>query len=290
MDILDKKRIAANFSRAAKHYELHAVLQKAVTEQLLERLDLVQFNPKWILDAGSGSGLSARLLAKKYKNARIAQLDLANAMLLYSRRQSSSWFSRQCYVCADVESMPLATGKIDLVFSSLMLQWCNDLDRALVETKRILRPGGVFMFATLGPDTLKELRECWAVVDDIRHVNTFIDMHDIGDALIRAGMEGVVMDVERTAMQYQDCRQLMKEIKMLGANNANTSRPRGLTGRDKLHRVIEAYEGHRDQGRLPVTYEIIYGRALSPAGGKSRPAREEVKIPLSALQRPAKSR
>ncbi|MGH8120895.1 MAG: methyltransferase domain-containing protein, partial [Gammaproteobacteria bacterium] len=175
MNSLDKNTVAAHFSIAARNYEQHAVLQKLVTERLLSRLDLVKIRPKWVVDAGSGSGFSARALRKKYRTARILQIDLAPAMLVCSRRKSWPWFSRQYYACTDAESLPVTTGRIDLVFSSLMLQWCNDTDRTFAETKRILKPNGLYIFATLGPETLRELRECWASIDDGEHVHSFPD-------------------------------------------------------------------------------------------------------------------
>lgn len=270
MPELDKHRIAFNFGRAAKHYEKHAVLQKTVGERLLERLELVRISPELIVDVGAGTGTTARALAGKYKSAKIIQVDLSANMLQTSRSKSRKLFSRQRYICADAEYLPLDSDKIDLVFSSLTYQWCNNLDVAFAETRRILLPHGLFLFATLGPDTLKELRASWLEVDDTSHVNTFYDMHDIGDALIRAGLTGVVMDTENITMTYTDCYALMRDLKNVGALNANTARQKNLTGKNKIRAVASAYEKFRQDDQLPATYEIVYGHAWVPASKREQ--------------------
>jgi malonyl-CoA O-methyltransferase len=286
MNNLDKHRVAKNFSDAAAGYEQHAVLQKLVAERLLSRLDLIKLAPKWIIDAGSGAGFSARALKKKYRAARVMQIDLSHAMLFYSRKKSSRWFPGQYFVCADTEQLPVPTTKIDLVFSSLMLQWCSDLDRAVTEAVRVLRPMGLYLFATLGPGTLRELRASWAGVDDGRHVHTFIDMHDVGDALVRAGMEGVVMESEKITLTYKDCTGLMRDLKTLGANNAVVSRHKGLTGRHKMQRMAQNYEKYRIDGSLPATYEVIYGHAWAPAQrAQSTRSGQTVFVPVASLKR-----
>jgi len=283
---LDRNRVAKNFSIAAAGYEQHAVLQKLVAERLLSRLDLIKLDPEWIIDAGSGTGHSARALKKKYRAARVLQIDLALAMLSCSRKKTSRWFSGQYYTCADVEKLPVVTGKIDLLFSSLMLQWCNDPDRTMAETGRVLRKNGLYIFSTLGPGTLRELRESWAGVDDGRHVHTFIDMHDVGDALVRAGMEGVVMESEEITLNYQDCAGLMHDLKALGASNAISSRHKGMTGRHKMQRMVQNYEKYRRAGSLPATYEVIYGHAWAPAERvQSTRSGQTVFVPVASLKR-----
>ncbi|MEE8379763.1 MAG: malonyl-ACP O-methyltransferase BioC [Gammaproteobacteria bacterium] len=261
---INKTKVASSFSRSAQGYAEHAVLQRTVAERLLERLELVSISPKVIIDAGSGPGGAARQLAKRYKGAQVLQLDLSMEMLNQSRSQDSRFFSKQQYVCGDAESLPLVKNSTELVFSSLMLQWCNDLDAAFTQIKNTLKRQGLFLFATLGPDTLKELRSSWAEVDDDVHVNTFIDMHDVGDALIRAGFVEPVLDVENIIMTYDDCSSLMKDLKTLGANNANDDRSKGLTGKNKIEVLESAYEKYRSAGRLPATYEVVYGHAWTP--------------------------
>jgi malonyl-CoA O-methyltransferase len=286
MNNLDRHKIARNFNGAAADYEQHAVLQKLVSDRLLSRLNLIKLTPEWIIDAGSGAGFTARALKKKYRGARVIQIDLSRAMLFHSMKKSSRWFSRQYFVCADAEQLPIVTAGIDLVFSSLMLQWCNDLDRTLAESGRVLRTNGLYLFATLGPGTLRELRESWARVDDGSHVHTFIDMHDIGDALVRVGMEGVVMESENITLTYKECTGLMRDLKALGANNAMTFRHKGLTGRHKMQRMVQNYESYRVAGSLPATYEVIYGHAWA-AGERTRLSRpgQAVFVPVTSIKR-----
>jgi malonyl-CoA O-methyltransferase len=261
---INKTKVATSFSRSAEEYAKHAVLQRTVAERLVERLDLVSISPKVIVDAGSGPGGAARQLAKRYKGAQVLQFDLSLNMLSQSRSRDPRFFSKQQYVCGDIENSPLMTNSAELVYSSLMLQWCNDLDAAFTQIKSTLTKQGLFLFATLGPDTLRELRSSWAEVDDDVHVNTFIDMHDIGDALVRAGFVEPVMDVEHITLTYEDCFSLMKDLKTLGANNADIERHKGLTGKNRMNQMMAAYEKFRSEGRLPASYEVVYGHAWTP--------------------------
>jgi malonyl-CoA O-methyltransferase len=282
---INKTKVASSFSKSAQDYAGHAVLQRTVAERLLERLELVSISPKVIVDAGSGPGAAARKLAKMYKGAQVLQLDLSMEMLRQSRSQDPRFFSKQKYICGDAESLPLVKNSAELVFSSLMLQWCNDLDAAFTQIKSTLAKQGLFLFATLGPDTLKELRASWAEVDDDVHVNTFIDMHDVGDALIRAGLVEPVMDVENIIMTYENCSSLMQDLKTLGANNANDDRSKGLTGKNKIEILESAYEKYRTDGRLPATYEVVYGHAWAPLQETSvGNLGDEAYFPISSLK------
>lgn len=280
---LDKAMLIRSFDRSVEHYEEYAILQKTVAGRLLERLGLIRINPGWIIDMGAGTGMTARMLEKKYKSAQVLQIDISGRMLRHSRQRKKKFFSRQHYVQADLENIPLADGSADLVFSSLAYQWCNDLDASFTEACRVLGPNGPFIFTILGPDTLKELRACWAAVDGSVHVNDFIDMHDAGDALGRAGFQGIVMDVEMITLEYTDCIKLMRELKKVGAQNVNASRLKTLTGKNRMQRVINEYEQFRRDDRLPVTYEIVYGLAWKPAGGQARPHEDVSYVPVDSI-------
>ena len=264
MSPLDKPGIIRSFDQAAAHYEKYAVLQQTVAGRLLERLDLIKINPGWIVDMGAGTGMTARTLEKKYKSAQVLQIDISGSMLRHSRTLKRKFFSRQHYTRADMEKVPVGGGTVDLVFSSLTYQWCNDLDRVFSESCRMLTANGPLVFAMLGPDTLKELRISWAAVDDDIHVNDFIDMHDVGDALFRSGFQGIVMDVENITLEYPDCVQLMRDLKQVGAQNVNTSRQKSLTGKNRMQQMITAYEQFRQNDILPATYEVVYGLAWKP--------------------------
>lgn len=262
--IIDKVQLAASFNHVAEEYEKHAVLQKLVAERLLDRLHLMKLSPHNIVEAGCGTGLSSKQLSQLFPSARVYQLDIAWKMLLQAKRKSRRFFSKCSSICCDVEQLPLRGNSLDMIFSSLMLQWCSDLDQTLKNFRNALQNQGLLVFATLGPDTLKELRASWTAVDDNVHINTFLDMHDVGDALIRAGFVEPVMNVEHMSMKYSNALTMMKELQRLGVRNVNKERVRGLTGRQKLARVLDAYEKFRTGQHLPATYEVIYGHAWVP--------------------------
>lgn len=282
----DKRELRRAFDGAAPVYDEVAVLQREVGERLLERLELVLLQPQRVLDVGAGTGLATRALQKRYRKAEVLALDLAPGMLKAARRRGSFWRPLRC-ICADAEALPLASNSVDLVFSNFTLQWVHDLDRAFNEFQRVLRPGGLLMFSSLGPDTLRELRQSWASVDDYTHVNAFIDMHDVGDALVRARFADPVLDVENFTLTYPRVGDLMRDLKRLGAHNVTAGRRRGLTTRAKLQAMQAAYERYRGgDGRLPATYEIVYGHAWAPETLPQRAdASGAVKIPLSSLKR-----
>ncbi len=260
---LDTRRVRRAFDRAAAGYETRAVLQRTVEAHCLARLDLVRLTPQSILDLGCGPGVAGRALLKRYRGAQVTGVDFAPAMLREAR-QRRRWFSAQRFVCADAQALPLAPDSVDLVFSNLTVQWCNDPAALLAEVWRVLRPGGLFMFTSLGPDTLKELRNAWRAVDGATHVSAFIDMHDLGDALGRSGFEQPVLDVERFCLTYPDVRALAADLKAIGARNATAGRRRAFTSRVAWATMEAAYETSRSEGRLPATYEVIYAHAWKP--------------------------
>jgi malonyl-CoA O-methyltransferase len=220
LSTLDKRRVAESFGRAARRYDQHDFLQREVANRALERLDYIALQPSTIIDIGSGTGRCARALATRYKRARVVQCDLAPAMLRQARGQERRFFSRQRFVAADVEQLPFNDGAFQLAFSSLALQWCPDLFRAFSEVRRCLQTAGLFMFTTLGPDTLRELRKAWSTVSSAPHVNQFLDMHDIGDTLSRAGFGDPVMETEYLTVPYDDVMTLMRDLKGIGASNS----------------------------------------------------------------------
>jgi len=260
---LDRAAMRKAFGRAAETYDAAAVLQREVANRMLERLDYIMATPKRILDLGAGTGEHTARLARRYKGAQVIGLDLAEPMLKQLRRRSS-WRRPLRPVCADIQSLPFADNSIDLIFSSLAMQWCNSLDDAFTEFKRVLRPGGFVLFSTFGPDTLKELRSSWSEVDNHVHVNDFIDMHDIGDAMLRAQLAQPVMDVETLTLTYPDVFSLMRELKDIGAHNVAGERVRGLTGRARMQAFQSAYEKWRHDGVLPASYEVVYGHCWAP--------------------------
>ena len=279
---LDPRSVRHAFERAAASYDASAILQREVGQRMAERLALVKLQPLAILDAGCGTGDALSELSARYPEAFLVGLDLAYAMLDAARRRAAathvserSLFARllgtralarrdPALVCGDACRLPLASGTVDLVWSNLTLQWINDATAAFGEFHRVLRTGGLLMFTTFGPDTLKELRTAFAGIDSATHVSRFIDMHDVGDMLVQAGFADPVMDMDTITLTYTDAKTMMRELKAIGAHNATVGRPRGLTGRARWSRVLAALEAFRRDGRLPATYEVVYGHAWKP--------------------------
>jgi len=281
---VDARLVRRAFNMAAKNYDAFALLQQTVVERLIESFEHIKIEAKSILDLGSGTGYGSRKLKQQFKKAQIYQADISVEMLKNSRTQSSRFFSKNHYLCADANQIPLPNNSIDLVFSSLMLQWCNDPDAVFAEVKRVLKPNGVFIFTSFGPDTLKELRESWRQVDEKVHVNAFADMHDIGDSLIRNGMDAPVLSVENIVLTYDECKQLMRELKNIGAHNINEGRRKTLTGKQRLQKVMKHYESHRKNNKLPATYEVIYGHAWKPEVAKKNMGANSHTISLEDLK------
>ena len=266
---VDKRLVRKAFERAATSYDAAAVLQREVADRMLERLDYMKLEPARVLDAGAGTGYGTRLLADRYPKANLIALDMAQAML-HTARGTRPWWKRAlpmlggsgtAYLCADVDRIPLAASSVNAIWSSLTLQWCNEPEKTFRELYRVLAPGGLLMFSTFGPDTLKELRQAFAGIDGYTHVNRFVDMHDLGDMLSYAGFAAPVMDMEYITLTYADVKSLLRELKDIGAHNVTLGRNHGLMGKQRWRAMVKAYEKFRCEGRLPATFEIVYGHA-----------------------------
>lgn len=273
------------FGRAAASYDAAAVLQRAVLDELLARLEFASIAPGVVLDAGAGTGAGAARLSDRFRRARVLALDIAEPMAERAQRRRR-WLRKLDAVCADAERLPLRAAAVDLVFSNLMLQWLDDPAPAFAEFRRVLKPGGLLLFTSFGPDTLKELRAAWSAVDNNVHVNRFLDMHDVGDALMRAGFRDPVMDVERMTVTYPDTMALMRDLQAIGARNVNAGRPRALTGRGRLRAMQAEYEKLRRDGTLPASWEVVFGQAWAPpAGSVVAGAPGVARIPVTAIGR-----
>jgi malonyl-CoA O-methyltransferase len=286
---IQRQEVRASFDRASATYEAAAVLQARVSDELLARLEPFDFKPAVVVDLGAGTGRMTGELKKRYRRSLVVAVDLAPGMLHEARRHQQ-FLRRFERVCGDAMRLPLADASVDVIVSSLMLQWCDPPDQAFAEIRRVLKPDGFVAFSTFGPDTLRELRSAWAEADGAdqayNHVNQFTDMHDVGDAVVRAGLSEPVLDVERMQLTYPDAIALMRDLKAIGAHNVTAGRPRGLVGRARMQRMQRAYEAFRRDGRLPATYEIVYGVAW---GGAGRPASgvvgAEVRIAPGSIRR-----
>jgi malonyl-CoA O-methyltransferase len=267
---VDKRQLRRSFERAADKYDAAAVLQHEVCKRMLDRLGYIKVSPSAILDAGSGTGNALPGLMARHPGTPLIALDIALGMLEWGRKRLAWWrnvpgLRPPLYgVCADLEQLPLRSGSIGLAWSNLALQWVNDLPRTFAELHRVLEPGGLLMFSTFGPDTLKELRRAYEGTDGRTHVNRFVDMHDIGDMLVHAGYADPVMDMEPFTLTYDDVRDLMRDLKSIGAHNVTQGRPGSLSGKSLMKAVQDQYETMRRDGKLPATFEVVYGHAWKP--------------------------
>jgi biotin biosynthesis protein BioC len=266
---LDRQLVRRHFGRAARSYEQHDVLQREVQAALLERLDFYTQTPQRVVDVGAGTGRGSALLKQRYAKAEVIAVDLALPMLRVAK-QHSSWLKPFIRVCAEATALPLADHSVDVLHSNLCYQWIDDLPALFGECVRVLKPGGLLAFSTFGPDTLKELRSAWAEADQQPHVSRFLDMHDIGDAMLNAGLRDPVLDVFRYTLTYSEPRKLLEELQGLGATNADRTRERGLTGKSRYRRMLAAYEAMRVHGRIPATWEVVTAHAWGPPVGQPR--------------------
>ncbi len=280
---LDPQLVRRSFDRASRTYDADAAVQGEIRTRLLERLDIVRLQPSAVLDLGAGTGQASRELKRRYPSAQVVALDSSLAMLRESSRHQR-FLRKFMPVGGDAHRLPLQSQSFDLVLSNLLLEWCHDPDAVFAEAARVLRPKGLFMFTTVGPDTLKEVRELWRGVDPFTHVHRFIDMHDFGDALLRAGFAEPVMDTERLTVTYPDLAALLGEIRGSGARNLAQGRPHGLTGRARGELLRARSEQlHRD-GPMRISIEVVHGHAWSVGERKPRRAGEEVLVPFESLR------
>jgi malonyl-CoA O-methyltransferase len=282
---LDRARVRRNFARAAATYEQHDVLQREVQADLLGRLDFYLQSPERVLDVGAGTGRGSALLKKRYPKAQVIAVDLAQPMLHAARKHQALLrpFQR---VCAEATALPLPDRSVDVLHSNLCFQWIDDLPALFGECMRVLKPGGFMAFSSFGPDTLMELRAAWAEADQQPHVARFLDMHDVGDAMLTAGLRDPVLDVFRYTLTYSEPRKLLEELQGLGATNADRARSRGLTGKARYQRMLAAYEAMRKDGRSPATWEVVSAHAWGPPVGQPRrvPGGEVATFSLDSLR------
>lgn len=280
----DRRALARSFDRAGGDYDAAAQLQRTVREELIARLAFFKLEPRCILDLGAGTGQASQTLRQRFPRAQVIALDLAPGMLKVAPQP---WWPPHRFnrLCADARALPLAAASVDLVFSNLMLQWCDRPDLVFGEIARVLRPGALVVFSSFGPDTLRELREAWASVDTEQHVSEFLDLPQLGDVMMHAGLHEPVMDVEHFQRHHADAHELMRELKRTGAHNAAAARPRGLTGRGRLSGMLAAYERLRTPSGLPATYEVIFGAAFGATPRDAAPPPGEFTIPVSSLRR-----
>lgn len=280
---LDPRDVRRSFDRASVGFDANAAIHAELRNRLLERLDLVRLQPNVVLDLGCGTGHATRALQDRYRSAYVAAADISLGMLREARKRQR-FFKRFGRIACDAHALSFKPASIDLVFSNLMLQWCAEPDRVFAEVARVMNKGGLFTFAALGPDTLQELRTAWGS-DDV-HVHRFIDMHDLGDALLRAGFAEPVMDTERLTITYRTVDQLLGELKGSGSTNVAAGRARGLRSRARHRHACDRYEAARQGSLLPITLEVVYGHAWGSERSRApKTSAESFAVPISSIGR-----
>ncbi len=273
---IDLDRVRALFADPARVAEAD-FLRREIASRMHERLQLVKVNPLRVLDAGCGTGPDLPALQKSYPAAQILGVDTSPAMIAAARGQAAKSGLSQLigkllpaksgidYLCADMADLPLARNNVDLVWSNLALHWHPQPDRVFAEWHRVLKVGGLLMFSCFGPDTLQELRTAFADVDLAPHTLPFVDMHDFGDQLVEAGFAEPVMDMEKITVTYETADKLLADARALGGNPLQTRR-KGLLGKQAYQRMLQGLEKQRRaDGKLALTFEVIYGHAFRPA-------------------------
>ena len=277
---LDPLRVRRAFDRASRTYDRSAAVQSEIRARLFERLDLIRLKPTTVLDLGAGTGTGARVLKDRYPSAQVIALDSSISMLKRARAHQR-WLKPFRRVAGDGAALPLKKASTDLVISNLMLEWCSDPDAVFREMRRVLRTDGLVMFTTLGPDTLKELRAASASAWGRAQVQRFIDMHDLGDALMRAGFADPVMDTETLTVTFSSVRALAKELRETGAMPHRPIRS-GLMSRRRFDALEDRFQPNAAPHRF--TLEVVYGQAWVPNYPAPTRMGSDVAIPLTAIR------
>lgn len=279
-----QNEISKAFHKQAAMYEQAAIVQQEIGNRLFDRLQYLRINPLRILDLGCGSGQFSKKLSVLFPKAKVVGLDIAHGMLLQAK-QKHSWRRKWPLVRGDMHALPFANGQFDLVFANQVIHWGHSLLQVFRELNRVLATNGCLMFTTLGPDTFKELKTAWSGVGEHAHVNEFMDMHDLGDQILSERFLDPVMDMEYLSLHYGSFNQLIHSLKMQGVININPQRNHGLTGKSAWRQFQQNFDLLKtEQGKYPLTYEIVYGHAWKGMQTKSDKGIETV-VPISSIIR-----
>jgi len=250
--------VRRRFDRAAVSFDDADFVHRVTRDGLLARIHPMSIDVTTVIDLGSATGAAVRPLEKRFRGAKVIAIDLSGQMVAATRRKRA-WLSKAASVQADARFLPFADASIDVIFSNLLLPWISEPAAAFSEINRVLREDGLFAFATLGPDSLLELRHAWRTADDSAHVNRFPDMHDIGDALVNAGLRDPVLDVDRLSVTYKSSDALFRDLTATGARNSLQHRARGLVGRQRFRKMTESLHAGSDDGEIALELELVYG-------------------------------
>lgn len=273
---LNLQHVRSNFDRAAAQFVSADIVLKHIADELLQRMQPMTLQPQVIADVGSAFGACSKRLGWQFPKARVLSIDLS-AQMLKSAKKKGRWFTKVRELQADATQLPLATGSVDLVFANMLLPWINDPPAFFAEVARVLRVDGLFMFSTLGPDSLAEIRAAWSEVDDGLHVHAFPDMHNLGDAVLRANLGDPVLDVDYQRVTYERAETLIAERAATGARNCLRDRRRTLTGKDRMNRFWEQLWTQGVEGIIEFNLELVYGHAFGK--GPPRPPGEVLLAP-----------
>ena len=285
--MLRMRDIRRRFDSAAAGFDDADFVHAITRDGLFTRLEPLLMRPATILDLGSATGAMGRSLRKRFKRAHIISLDLSHAMLRRGRKERP-WFSRSSFVQGDAHQLPFADASFDIIVANQALPWATSPQPVFEEVSRVLRDGGVFAFATLGPDSFQEIARAWATVDSGAHVHRFPDMHDIGDGLVRAGLRDPVLDVDRLSVSYEDTDALFSDLTRAGARNVLADRTTGMVGKKKFRAMADALVATEAGGRIMLELELVYGHCWG-SGPKTDPAHYEIDANRIPRRRPAGS-
>lgn len=280
---IDLARVRDSFADPTRTTE-SSFLRREVAGRMRERLSLIKISPEFVLDAGCGEGGDLTTLQKHFPPATLLGLDASIGMLQLAQgnqaaalsamqRLLKQWLpskigmgkeSQAALLSGNFAQLPLRQNAIDLVWSNLALHWHPQPDAVFAEWRRVLRQDGLLMFSCFGPDTFKELRTAFAAVDETAHTLPFVDMHDFGDMLVNVGFSTPVMDMETLTVTYTSVEKMVKDVRAWGGNPLD-SRRRGLLGRHAWQQMLDILQqNRREDGTIPLTFEVIYGHAFRP--------------------------
>ena len=269
---MKQRDVRRRFDSAAASFDSAEFVHTVTRDGLFSRLGPLVVEADRVLDLGSATGSAAKQLRKRFAGARVISLDISSAMLREARRKRGRFsLARASFVQADASSLPFNDQSVDVVFSNLLLPFIDAPKRVFEEVARVLQKGGVFAFATLGPDSLLEISRAWSRVDRYAHVNPFLDMHDLGDLLIACGLRDPVLDVDRLSVDYETPRKLFADLTNVGARNALRQRNPSLVGKHRFRQMLNTLTGEASDGKIVLDLELVYGHCWG-GGAKTSPA------------------
>tara|TARA_B100000787_G_scaffold150662_1_gene123337 strand:+ start:259 stop:1059 length:801 start_codon:yes stop_codon:yes gene_type:complete len=260
--MIDKDYKRKVFDRHAKTYDQYSSLQNKISDNLFKKLDLIELKPNLILDLGCGTGRNGRIMKEKYKNIKIINYDFSVNMLLEAKKKQYKILDNKSdFVCGDIEELSFSENTFDVIWSTSSLQWCNNLSDIFKKAKVILKPGGLFIFSTFGPNTLFELRNITKKISNYQKTNNFLGALSIEDKLINEGFIDPIVDSEEFCLTYKDINKLFLDLRKIGATSGFKNRKIGLSGKSFLKLISDGYKEYSYDGIFPATYEAIYGYA-----------------------------